>query len=81
MSLILLSRDGCGLCEEFVEAFAADCPDLLARLTVADVDSRPGWAGRWGHLIPVLLDDDGTAVCITRFDEAAVRAWALEPGR
>ena len=35
-SLTLLSRDGCGLCEEFLEAFAASCPDLLPVLTVAD---------------------------------------------
>ena len=72
-SLTLLSRDGCGLCEEFLEAFAASCPDLLPVLTVADVDSRAGWAGRWGLLIPVLLDDEGTALCVTVFDEARLR--------
>lgn len=77
--LILLSRDGCGLCEEFLEAFAAACPDLLPRLTVADVDSRAGWAGRWGHVIPVLIDSDGSVLCETVFDEAALRA-ALETG-
>lgn len=72
-SLTLLSRDGCGLCEEFLEAFAASCPDLLPVLAVADVDSRAGWAGRWGLLIPVLLDDEGTALCVTVFDEAQLR--------
>lgn len=79
MSLILLSREGCGLCEEFLEAFATACPDLLARLSVADVDSRPGWAGRWGKVIPVLIDDDGSVICETFFDEAALRA-ALASG-
>ncbi len=78
-ALTLLSRDGCGLCEEFLEAFAAACPDLLPALTIADVDSRAGWAGRWGHVIPVLIDDDGTVLCETFFDEAALRA-ALASG-
>ena len=77
--LTLLSRDGCGLCEEFLEAFAAACPDLLPALTVADVDSRAGWAGRWGHVIPVLIDDDGTLLCETFFDEGRLRA-ALADG-
>ena len=78
-ALTLLSRDGCGLCEEFVEAFATACPDLLPRLVIADVDSRPGWAGRWGSAIPVLIDGDGSPLCVTFFDEAALRA-ALETG-
>lgn len=81
MALTLLSRDGCGLCEEFLEAFAAACPDLLPGLTVADVDARSGWAGRWGHRIPVLIDEDGTLVCETHFDEARLRAWAAEMRR
>ncbi|MGQ3056495.1 MAG: glutaredoxin family protein [Nevskia sp.] len=74
MTLTLLGRDGCGLCEEFLEGFAAACPDLLPRLAMADVDSRAGWAGRWGHLIPVLIDDEGTPLCETFFDEARLRA-------
>ncbi len=78
-ALTLLSREGCGLCEEFHEAFAAACPDLLPRLTVADVDSRAGWAGRWGKVIPVLIDDHGTLLCETFFDEHRLRA-ALADG-
>lgn len=72
--LTLLSREGCGLCEEFLDAFAAACPDLLPRLAVADVDSRAGWQGRWGHLIPVLIDDEGSPLCVSVFDEAQLRA-------
>jgi len=78
-TLTLLSRDGCGLCEEFLEAFAAACPDLLPHLVVADVDSRAGWAGRWGHVIPVLIDDDGSLLCETFFDEERLRT-ALDAG-
>lgn len=73
-ALTLLSREGCGLCEEFLAAFATACPDLLPRLVVADVDSRAGWAGRWGNVIPVLIDDDGSPLCETFFDEAQLRA-------
>jgi hypothetical protein len=73
--LTLLSRDGCGLCEEFLEAFAAECPDLLPRLDVADVDSRAGWAGRYGMVIPVLLDDEDGVLCETHFSADPVRAW------
>ncbi len=78
MALTLLSREGCGLCEEFVEAFAAAFPVLLPALAIADVDSRPGWQGRYGLVIPVLLDDEGTAICTTHFDAAAFSAWLAE---
>lgn len=73
--LLLLSRDGCCLCETFVEAMLAEFPQLAAVVDVADVDSRPGWQGRWGTLIPVLLDDEGTLICATEFNAEAVRAW------
>lgn len=75
MTLTLLSRDGCGLCEEFAEAFAAAFPAQRKQLLIADVDSRPGWQGRYGRVIPVLLDDEGTVICETHLDSAAVDAW------
>ncbi|WP_293387168.1 glutaredoxin family protein [Nevskia sp.] len=75
MMLTLLSRDGCGLCEEFADAYTAAFPAQREQLLIADVDSRPGWQGRYGLVIPVLLDDEGTVICETHFDEAAVRTW------
>lgn len=78
--LLLLTREGCGLCEEFLAEFLAEFPESAAALEVADVDSRPGWSGRWGLVIPVLLDDEGSLVCETRFDAGLVRA-ALAPVR
>lgn len=75
MMLTLLSRDGCGLCEEFAEAYRAAFPAQREQLLIADVDSRPGWQGRYGLVIPVLLDDEGTVICETHFDAAAVGAW------
>lgn len=73
--LLLLSRDGCCLCERFIEAMLAEFPQLEQRIEVADVDSRAGWQGRWGSQIPVLLDDEGTLICATEFDAEALRAW------
>ncbi|GAC1628876.1 MAG: hypothetical protein NVS9B10_19290 [Nevskia sp.] len=71
--LLLLTREGCGLCEEFREEFLAEFPQLAGALQLADVDSRPGWAGRYGLMIPVLLDDEGTVLAETRFDADAIR--------
>jgi len=75
MTLTLLSRDGCGLCEEFADAFSAAFPAQREQLRIADVDSRPGWQGRYGRVIPVLLDEEGTVICETHFDASAVDAW------
>jgi hypothetical protein len=62
MALTLLGREHCGLCEEFLEALAAEFPALLPALAI------------YGLVIPVLLDDEGTVICATRFDAAAVSA-------
>ena len=71
--LLLLTRDGCGLCEEFLAEFLAEFPQWAGALELADVDSRPGWAGRFGLVIPVLLDDEGTVLGETRFDAETLR--------
>ncbi len=73
MPLLLLTRPGCGLCEEFLDELLAAFPQLAAGLELADVDSRPGWQGRYGLVIPVLLDDEGTVICETRFDADEIR--------
>lgn len=72
--LLLLTRDACGLCEEFHQALLADFPELADRIDQADVDSRAGWQGRYGLVIPVLLDDEGSVVCETRYEPAHIRA-------
>jgi len=69
-ALTLLSRPGCGLCEEFLDELAtlgAGVP--LPELTVIDVDSDPLLARRHGLDIPVLLLD-GVPVCRHRLDQA-----------
>ncbi len=72
--LLLLSRPGCGLCAELAEdletAFGADA----CVLEQVDVDSREDWRQRWGLLIPVLLDDDGKPLSVTRLNLSTVAA-------
>jgi thiol-disulfide isomerase/thioredoxin len=58
-SLVLLTREDCGLCEAFAEelaAFAQECP--LPRVELCDVDSNPALARRYGLDVPVLLWGD-----------------------
>jgi len=68
--LILLSREGCGLCEEFAAELTA-LADLrpLPPIELADVDSDPEWQRLYGLKIPVLLWDD-EPVLTTFFDAA-----------
>lgn len=73
--LLLLTRPGCGLCEEFVEEFLAEFPQLAIELELDSVESRGGWLARYGNSIPVLLDDEGTLICETRFDADRVHGW------
>ena len=72
--LRLLSRPECGLCDEFLaELYAAFGPQLTVE--VCDVDAGPALRLRWGRLIPVLIDPSGEAICVTRFDAAALASW------
>jgi hypothetical protein len=66
--LVLLSRPGCGLCEEMREQLALLGERVaLPPLEVLDVDSDAGLARRYGLKIPVLLLD-GVVVCFARLD-------------
>jgi hypothetical protein len=72
-ALILLSRPGCQLCEEFLAELGAEFPQLLARVRIEDVDRRDDWKRRYGLRIPVLLDADGERICEARFDAERLR--------
>ncbi|MDE2252129.1 MAG: glutaredoxin family protein [Gammaproteobacteria bacterium] len=67
--LTLLTRAGCGLCEELLaelEALRAGQPAIPA-VALVDVDADPALQRRWGLKIPVLLLD-GAPVCSGRLD-------------
>ena len=68
--LTLLTREGCGLCEEFEQEMRSAAPQLA--YTRADVDSREDWQRRWGLKIPVLLDAQGQLLCAVHFDASAL---------
>jgi hypothetical protein len=71
----LLTRAGCGLCEEFEQALAAFAtgPGIeLPPLQRIDVDSDPELARRYGLDIPVLLWG-GAKVCEHHLDTEELR--------
>ena len=52
--LRLLSRPGCGLCDEMRREVDALLGDLPREWQIVDVDTDPALASRWGESIPVL---------------------------
>ena len=71
--LTLLSREGCLLCEEMLEALQGLGDTLhLPPVEVVDVDADPLLARRYGLDIPVLLLD-GVKVCEHHLDEPELR--------
>jgi hypothetical protein len=61
--LVVLSREGCSLCQEMLLALAElERANSIPAVTVVDVDSDPGLARRYGLKVPVLLLD-GSAIC------------------
>lgn len=70
--LTLLTREGCGLCEEFADELAVLAKRLpLPPLETLDVDSNPEYLRRFGHRIPVLLWD-GAPIAITHLDPGEI---------
>ena len=61
--LVILSREGCGLCQDMLHALAElERSQSLPPVTVVDVDSDPELAGKYGLKVPVLLLD-GSVIC------------------
>jgi hypothetical protein len=61
--LVVLSREGCGLCEEMLHGLAELERDRsVPPVTVVDVDSDADLARQFGLKVPVLLLD-GSVIC------------------
>jgi hypothetical protein len=72
LSLTLLTRADCGLCEDMLHQLAAlRLQHALPPLTLLDVDSDRELQRRWGLKIPVLLLDE-IPVCNARLDAQAL---------
>jgi len=70
--LTLLTREGCGLCEEFAdELLHLRASVTLPPLETLDIDSNPELLRRYGHKIPVLLWD-GAPIAVTRLDPGEI---------
>jgi hypothetical protein len=61
--LVVLSREGCGLCLDMLHALAdLERSQSVPPVTVVDVDSDPELARKFGLKVPVLLLD-GSVIC------------------
>jgi len=61
--LVVLSREGCGLCEDMLlELAELERTQGLPPVTVVDVDSDAELARQYGLKVPVLLLD-GSVIC------------------
>jgi hypothetical protein len=61
--LVVLSRDGCGLCQDMLHALAEfERAQTLPPVTVVDVDSDAELVRQFGLKVPVLLLD-GSVIC------------------
>jgi len=61
--LVVLSRDGCSLCDAMLHGLAElERAQSLPPVTVVDVDSDPELVRQFGLKVPVLLLD-GSVIC------------------
>ena len=61
--LVVVSREGCGLCHDMLQALATLERDrTIPEVKVVDVDSDPELTRQFGLKVPVLLLD-GSVIC------------------
>jgi hypothetical protein len=61
--LVVLSREGCHLCEDMLRELAGlERANSIPPVSIVDVDSDPELARQYGLKVPVLLLD-GSAIC------------------
>ena len=61
--LVVVSREGCGLCADMLRALAElERTAAIPTVTILDVDADPELVRRFGLKVPVLLLD-GSVVC------------------
>ena len=71
VTLQLLTRPYCHLCEEMAQALREAFPASDIRIETVDVDSDPDLISRFDELVPVLLANE-TVLCFHRLDRTAV---------
>ncbi len=78
--LRMLSRRGCGLCEELREEVDRLLADLPRDWEIVDVDTDPELARRYGESIPILYVN-GRLFAKTRLPKLAARLRLLRAAR
>jgi glutaredoxin len=74
--VVVLTRQGCHLCEEAIAQVAAICADVGEAYRVVDVDSDPELQRRYTDQVPVTFVD-GAQHDFWRVDPARLRAALL----
>ena len=80
MTLTLLVRAYCHLCDEMRVAVAPLAAAAGVALDEVDVDQAPALEARWGQSVPVLLAE-GRELCHYRLDRAALAAYLGQQAR
>jgi thioredoxin reductase (NADPH) len=76
MTLTVLSRTYCHLCDDMIAALEtclASNAASAARIEIIDIDQHPDLEAAWGDKVPVLLAD-GSEICRYFFDAAKLIA-------
>jgi hypothetical protein len=74
--IVVLTRQGCHLCEEAIAQVAAVCAEIGEAYAVLDVDSDPELQRRYTDQVPVTFVD-GTQHDFWRVDPARLKAALL----
>ena len=78
-SVVLVTRDGCTLCEEAQPVVVRAAADAGLVLELRDVDDDPADLARWSDKVPVVLLD-GVEHAYWRVDERRLRKALGLPG-
>jgi hypothetical protein len=84
MKLTLLTRVGCHLCDEMLDAVRPMAAARGAAVVLVDVDGDPELEAIYGNLVPVLFagePHDGAELCRYRLDRPRVDAALASSGQ
>lgn len=73
-SLILYTRHGCHLCEDFEQELRRLQAETPFKVEIRDVDARPEWRAAYNDLVPLLLGGD-TEICRYFLDPERLRRY------
>ncbi len=74
MRLTLYGRTYCHLCDDMAAALEKLRDSLAFEFVIVDVDADPAIEARYGDLVPILVDGQGTEICHYFLDIAALKS-------